>query len=313
MLIRPIHPGELATFATRPAQPERNREIQRYITEMIAVGSMRRDWCFVAEQDGRTLGCLAFWTLPGGVAPRDLVFLELPWEGDSMESGSRLLRQTLATARALGARSIGHVVDAPPMWPQWQDFREQRCRVLEHAGFVLARETLRFEWPANEPLRSQTQRLTYRSLAEAGTAAFVDAIRRVSEGTLDRRLHKERTVQGPEAAARSLFDLLRHFEYDPAWWELAYTRAGDLAGLLMPAQTGTMHTIGYIGVTPPWRGRGYSDALLLRAATTLHQAGATTIRTDVDTGNLPMANAFRRTGYRQFATRREYTIDLDDA
>jgi RimJ/RimL family protein N-acetyltransferase len=53
--------------------------------------------------------------------------------------------------------------------------------------------------------------------------------------------------------------------------------------------------------------------LLLRAATTLHQAGATTIRTDVDTGNLPMANAFRRTGYRQFATRREYTIDLEDA
>ncbi len=120
-------------------------------------------------------------------------------------------------------------------------------------------------------------------------------------------------MQGPEAAARSLFDLLRHFEYDPAWWELAYTPAGDLAGLLMPAQTGTMHTIGYIGVTPPWRGRGYSDALLLRAATTLHQAGATTIRTDVDTGNLPMANAFRRTGYRQFATRREYTIDLEDA
>ena len=149
------------------------------------------------------------------------------------------------------------MVDAPPLWPQWQDFREQRCRVLEHAGFVLARETLRFEWPANEPLRSQTQRLTYRSLAEAGTAAFVDAIRRVSEGTLDRRLHKERTVQGPEAAARSLFDLLRHFEYDPAWWELAYTRAGDLAGLLMPARTGTMHTIGYIGVTPPCRGRGY--------------------------------------------------------
>lgn len=99
-------------------------------------------------------------------------------------------------------------------------------------------------------------------------------------------------------------------EHDPSWWQLANTPAGALAGLTMPARNAAAATIGYIGVTPEQRGRGYSDDLLARTVATLRGAGAGSIQADADVRNSPMATAFRRAGWQQFATRREYSIDL---
>jgi RimJ/RimL family protein N-acetyltransferase len=96
--------------------------------------------------------------------------------------------------------------------------------------------------------------------------------------------------------------------YDPAWWQLAYTTTGDLVGLIMPALSPTYATIGYIGVVPEHRGRGYIDDLLHQATAILSTSGAMTIRADTDIANLPMANAFRRAGYAHFAMRREYRL-----
>jgi RimJ/RimL family protein N-acetyltransferase len=76
----------------------------------------------------------------------------------------------------------------------------------------------------------------------------------------------------------------------------------------MPTKSPAFATIGYIGVVPEQRGKGYIDTLLRQGTATLLTAGAVTIRADTDVNNLPMANAFRRCGYRQFATRREYGL-----
>ena len=43
-------------------------------------GSMRTEWCYVAESRGRAIGRAAFWTLPKMSHPLDLVFLDVPWE-----------------------------------------------------------------------------------------------------------------------------------------------------------------------------------------------------------------------------------------
>jgi len=42
----------------------------------------------------------------------------------------------------------------------------------------------------------------------------------------------------------------------------------------------------------------------------LHAAGAEYVRADTDAQNLPMAAAFRRAGYAEFAKRREYGVKL---
>lgn len=78
----------------------------------------------------------------------------------------------------------------------------------------------------------------------------------------------------------------------------------------MPARNPTSPVIDYIGVVPEHRGEGYVDDLLARGAETLLSAGAERIRADTDTANTPMADAFRRAGYAEFAARREYEADL---
>jgi ribosomal protein S18 acetylase RimI-like enzyme len=192
----------------------------------------------------------------------------------------------------------------------WQEFPEQRARLLEYVGGRLARETLRFEWRDTSPLPAPSPRLSFRSLVTVGDDAFIAAIEAVSQGSLDRRIRQEIEQDGPAEAARASFEMYQKLAHDPGWWELAYTPQGELAGLVMPARNPTFPVIGYIGVTPRCRGQGYIDALLARGTATLRAAGATVIRADTDTGNTPMANAFRRAGYTQFARRREYTLNL---
>jgi hypothetical protein len=54
-------------------------------------------------------------------------------------------------------------------------------------------------------------------LDEVGGEAFVGAIERVSEGTLDREIQDEREEFGPAGAARRFFELVRKLQYDLAW------------------------------------------------------------------------------------------------
>jgi RimJ/RimL family protein N-acetyltransferase len=224
--------------------------------------------------------------------------------------GELLLVDVLGEACALGAEEIGHVLDSPPMWPQFQQHTEERAELLRLAGFALKRETVRFEW-RGASVPEASGRLEFRALEDVGEETFVDAVARVTEGTLDRDMSEEREKQGPQEAAREFFGEEQAMEYEPGWWELAYDKPdGNLVGLIMPARNPTSPVIDYIGVVPERRGEGYVDDLLARGVATLLEAGAEQIRADTDTANVPMAAAFRRAGYAEFARRREYEANL---
>ena len=61
-------------------------------------------------------------------------------------------------------------------------------------------------------------------------------------------------------------------------------------------------TIYYIGVLPPFRGRGYAQALLEEATRVFIEAGCWRIFCDASSRNAPMLEAFRRVGYKERAT-----------
>lgn len=308
---RPMRADELDLFVEASSESRHPREIKQYIESMFAAGSMRPEWCFVIEGEDRPIGRVALWTLPGMSEPLDLVLLDLRWEEpDHPTTGTRLLRRVLEEARDLGAREVGYVLDAPPMWPQWQYYPKERAGMLVRAGFIVERETIRFEWRSGNAPPSVPERLVFRSLEEVGKAAFVDAVVRVSEDTLDREIWNEREERGPEKAGREFFEMESKLEHDPSWWRLAYTPEGDLVGLIMASKNPTSPVIGYIGVVPEHRGRGYADDLLATGTDILRSAGAEQVRADTDIHNAPMALAFRRAGYTEFATRREYGVDL---
>src|SRR5918993_6132913 len=190
---------------------------------MFAAGSMRPEWCFIAEaeQGERPLGRVALWTLPGMGEPFALVLLDLPWDGDYTAVGTRLLGYVLEKARVLGAEEIEHVVDDPPMRPQFQDHAEQRVELLESVGFAFRRETGRFEWRGGEP-PTVPGRLSLRALEEVGEEAFVDAMMEVSRGTLDHEIQAERERLGPQGAARDFFEDALRAKHAPSWWRLGY-------------------------------------------------------------------------------------------
>ena len=316
MRTRPVRADELDLFVEAAGSPDHRRDVERYLESMFAAGSMRPEWCFVAqkEEGDRPLGRVAFWTLPGMEEPFALVLLDVPWEGDYAGVGTCLLEDMLDEARALGAREIEHVVDAPPMRPQFQHHPEKRVELLEGVGFAFRRETGRFEWRGGEP-PVEPGRLSFRTLEEVGEEAFVDAMERVSEGTLDREIREESERLGPQEAVREFFEDAMRVKHEPPWWKLAYAPNGDLVGLVMPAEPPAFLTVFYVGVVLEMRGQGYVDDLLAAGTATLLEArrrdgDEKPLRADTDVANTPMDAAFERAGWARFAGRREYVVDL---
>lgn len=312
MIVRSLAAHEISTFARVCGQNTHAPAVENYLQRMLQQGAIRLEWCFVAEEAGQIIGTIAYWTLPTLGTPLDIVLLTLPWEyEDFLASGTQLLQETLhSMQQAYGIQEIGHVLDTPPCDPQWQFFPEQRIKILHHMGFQDRRKTLRFEWRMETRLPMAQERLIFRSLPEVGKATFITAIEQVSQGTFDQRIREDREQQGPERQARLFFEEMQHMDHDPAWWQLAYTQEHKLVGLIMPAQNPSVAVIGYIGVVPQFRGHGYVNDLLANGMTSLHHAGYSIIRADTDTSNIPMANAFHKAGYQQFAIRHEFECHL---
>lgn len=316
--VRPIHPEESGRFAAI-GNPDKQVQasILDYTERMIAQKAMRPDWCFVFEKNNTWLGRIAFWTLPGEACPLAFVLWDLPWEEDDcLDIGRTLLRETIAAVQIPQGQLLGYMLDTPAMAPQWQDHVEKRQLVLEQLGFRLQRKTSRFEWTKSSQDAGTAvhlpgrEKIIFRSLPEIGDDAFVEAIMQISAGTYDNQISLAREAKGPLEHARYFFREMQLMQHDPLWWQLAYAQSGELIGLLMPAKSPTFATIGYIGVHPEQRGRGYIDMLLNRATSILVQAGETYIRADTDVQNTPMANAFLRAGYQPFANRIEYYLSL---
>lgn len=209
--------------------------------------------------------------------------------------------------------NIEHVLDTPPVNPQFQRYAEKRMNLLSHLGFHEIRGTRRFEWQVdNISATAYARSLSFLTLSEVGEDAFVEAIMKVSVLTLDQRINDERNEAGARQHAVQLFEELKEMEYEPDWWQLAYDVDGLLVGLVMPAKAPAFSTIAYIGVVPEQRGKGYIDPLLNQGTSILLAAGESLIRADTDVSNFPMAQAFLRSGYTEFSTRKEYSLKLED-
>ncbi len=311
--VRPLRrdqPADLDFFTDLSADPGRDADVRAYLDRTIATGAMRPEWCYVAEDVSGVVGRVAAWTLPPSDVPLDLVLLDVPWEEPDSRVGEALLRHVFGDMRALGGERVGYVIDEPPREPFWQDNVAARIALLERVGFRLTRETSRFELLIRD-VPEPSMRLTFRDLTAVGQEAFLDAIRLVSDGTLDQEILEEREREGPEGAARLLWGLLTKLRYEPSWWQLAYDHEGTLVGQVMPCANPGAATIGYIGVVPEQRGKGYVDDLMAQTTRTLNAAGYDRIVADTDLQNAPMAAAFGRAGYAPFGTRKEFAIELN--
>ncbi len=306
MQIRSISQNELPRFAEVSFPPSDTAAGQQIVADFWASGESRPAWCFVAEDGADWLGGVFYRKRGDGVSFYDL---QINADQDYLAIGSRLLRDSLRQMYEQGvARFVRNFQTGENHVEKWRS-------LLDHLQIPLEQEKALFTWDADQPMPIVQQRLTYRSLAVVGEAAFVDALRRVTDATLDRGDQADRTKEGPQSHAQEYFDLLKHaFHSQPDWWALAYTTEDRLVGLHMPVlfDAGSDEgTIGYIGVVPEQRGQGYIHDVLARCTETLLNTGISSIVTDTDRLNVPMINAFRRGGYQAVGTVWAYAADLD--
>lgn len=273
-----------------------------YLQTLLEQRCTRPEW-FVDDGDSSAV----LWSLPGGDVPSNVVLIETDWSDDALTAARSLMARVHELAAQLGAEELGHTIDSPPVAPQHQAHPEARVRLLEATGYELVRDGLR--WLLPSPKEADDGPLSFRTIAEVGDEAFVDAIAATFEGTPDAELTLDVEQHGARDAARRYLDDHKALEHRPGWFELA-DAGGELAGVIMGARNPTSAVIAYVGVVPAQRGRGFAPMLVRRGTARLAAAGATEVRGDCDRDNIAMARAFERAGYTQFARRRSFRHKL---
>ncbi|MET8685466.1 GNAT family N-acetyltransferase [Streptomyces sp. NPDC004732] len=287
----------------------------------LADGQYRHEWTWIAEDsaDGVPLAVAVWWGGPDASGPGalDAVFVDA-------SAGAVGRRADIAAALLTAAHGqyAQQGVTAPPAFHifvpvDWRDRpttvealdwrREAACR----AGLSAEVERLRYEWTPSDGLPAATTsaptpasaRLEFH--AEPDDEVFVGLFRGVLADTLDAASRQEADRIGAEAQARG--DVAFYRDDMPgkrSWWRIARTPDGEVVGFVIPSRNQTASVIGYLGVLPVHRGRGYADDLLAEATRLLvAETDARLIRADTDLTNTPMAAAFERAGYRNSGRR----------
>lgn len=312
LIIRPLEPGETSLFLSYPYPrvPEL-WESERDYAALLAAGEYRPEHTWVALRDGVVVARACWWAGPDDDAPAALDWLEAEPGPRQVELGTALLRAAHERMRNEDGKRPDYHLFLPPGWrdaPAVRTAAEARLQAARNAGMRPFVERLSYRWSAElDGLPERGERLEFRP---ADDAEMLVALRKVLEGTFDAHDNRAIAEHGIDEVARRQLKDLYWFPSPREWWQLAYTARGELAGLIIPARNYSMPTIGYIGVVPEQRGHGYVDELLAEMAWRLSElAPGEEVGADTDVGNVPMAKAFARAGFRNTAVR----IILSDA
>ncbi|MEU1011777.1 GNAT family N-acetyltransferase [Streptomyces sp. NPDC005890] len=268
-------------------------------------GHYRPEWTWIAEDGGKLLARAVWWGLPDGTHPLALDCLYVHESvGDRQALAAHLIASAHERFRAQGMTRLPEFhlfsrTDGPPA--ETSAALDWRIGAAAAAGLTDVLRRLRYEWTADGKPPAAPERLVFRP--EPDDEVFLAAFREVAEQSLDTTTRRAVARHGVAKAARDDLEGYRDMPGDRAWWRLAHTPDGTLAGLLVPSRNDRSFVVGYLGVVPSLRGRGYVDELLAQTTRILLDAGARRITADTDLVNRPMAAAFDRAGYRNFASR----------
>lgn len=263
-------------------------------------GTRRPEWTYLARRDGTLVGRAVWWGWASS---------ELPILTDTLDLAESLTDgfERLAVGTALAAAGFAALV--PPgedrlviCWVPagWRSAPEapailEKLAMWTGAGARLLVERLDLLWVRGGPVPPPSDRLRLRPVDDD---ALVELVARCGDGSLDAHTAHQRARTGRDATARFEVEEMRDFPGPREWWRAAYTPAGEPVGFVLPTIAGDSHAIGYLGVVPEHRGRGYVHDLLGAGTRFLAvEQDAERIVANTDVGNGPMAAAFTRAGY----------------
>ncbi|GAA2211581.1 GNAT family N-acetyltransferase [Nonomuraea monospora] len=279
------------------------------LLSFLESGNYRYDRVWLAEDEpgGEIMARAVWWGFPGD---RPLA-LDCLYVAPSAPDRVGLAAELLRRAHAAFGESPAYHVFVSNGWrddPKASAAIAWRWEAAGRAGLTDELERLRYEWTADDAgVPEPSGRLEFR--AEDDDEAFVSAFVRVAAGTLDHHTRQALATMGPEEQAREDLRDLRSMPGDRAWWRLAHDKAGELVGVALPSANNAGPVVGYLGVVPEKRGHGYVDDLLAEITRCHAERGAQRVVADTDAGNVPMARAFERAGYRNFSVRLVLSAD----
>jgi RimJ/RimL family protein N-acetyltransferase len=289
LVIRALTEDDTHLFHTLPDPGLVGRSITGVDYRTFAEGGdYRPEWTRVALRDGRVVARAAWWGGPDDSTPLQLNWFDVA-EGEE-EAGAELLRSR--------PYNVEYQLILPPDWrddPAVKAAAETRIATAEAAGMRLLVERYRYEWRPEHGLPMRQNRLTYRP--EPDDAVLLDVLRRVHSVTLDAHALLAVKESGLDTAAQEELDYIHWVPSPRDWVRLAHTPDGELVGIHVPVHIPAGPCVGFIGVVPEQRGRGYAYDLLAECTHFLVAEGAQLVIAATDKGNLPMAGNFAKAGY----------------
>jgi RimJ/RimL family protein N-acetyltransferase len=287
LVIRPLEAGEEALFTSLPDRGLVGRKLLGDdFAEMAKRGEYPPEWTWVALRDGVVVARAAWWAKAGDEVP-----VALDWfDFTDFDAAVELLKKApLRTEYSL---------TTPPAWQDDPEVAREvtvRVEAAEKAGYRKLVERYRYRWTPENGLPDRPGRLEFRP--EPDDDVILDVFKRVHVGSLDAHVRKTVEEHGIDAAAQEDLDIMRWMPAPREWWRLAYTREGELVGLVLPSRNAYDPVVGYVAVVPEHRGHGYAYDLLVEATHDLVGYGADRIIAGTDVGNIPMAQTFAKAGY----------------
>jgi RimJ/RimL family protein N-acetyltransferase len=303
MIVRPAAEADFGRFAPLLAEDPASSLTPDKYRARLGLGTFRPEWTWLAEDetDGKVRAAAVFWGFPGNPSPGSLDTLVAADAPDRVAVAARLIG---AAHAALAATPDYHVF----LPANWRDepaavaafgWREEAAR---QAGYTKTLERLSYRWTPGDGLPPASTRLMFRP--EPDDEVFAGLFRQVLEASLDATSTGRAGEIGADAQAREDLAFLREKMLgERSWWRIALAPDGAVAGFAVPSRNTEMHTVGYLGVLPAYRGHGYATDILAEITRILvTEAGTQLIGADTDLANRPMAAAFARVGYRTVAS-----------
>ena len=260
-----------------------------------AAGHLRPEWTWFAVDRSRVVARALWWGRADSPRMLTLDCLHvLPEVPDRAALAADLLTRGHAE---FDAQPEYHLV-LPPGWRDEgsgvEDAVAWRSQAARAAGLTDVVERLRFDRTPAAGIPAASQRLVFRPAADEDLLA---AFRRVAVDSLDVATQRDLLATGVVAQARGDLEFYRSCPGERSWWRLAETTDGQLVGVDVPSATPFQRDVGYLGVVPELRGRGYVDDLLGEITRDHAADGTDRITATTDVPNTPMAVAFERARY----------------
>ncbi|KYH31772.1 acetyltransferase (GNAT) family protein [Clostridium tepidiprofundi DSM 19306] len=293
MIIRNIDSTEIDLLAKLAANQVSFKDM--YLS-WLNDGITKLEWCFIAEDNNEFVGRIIY-----GVFDDELEILDINIQHiNNDDIGHELLYESLKKMRSKGFAKVGCNLYSD------KDNFQKYVEMLINQGFVITQKKKSFVWERSSyqcTMQHNTEvgggRLSFRSLRELGSyECYIDAIRQVTVGTLDKDDIECIKEYGDEQAAAKYFNQLKDIDFNNDWWKLAYSH-DEFIGLVIPQRfNDTVGAINYIGVVPEKRGNGYVNDLLVEGVRILSENNIKKVIADIDEENYPLENALYKNGFK---------------